>query len=152
MFLTGGYGAGSAMIKVERQPNGCTVTELWKAGNFGSTLSQPVIHEGHIYLNKGFKNAVHGMCCVTLDGQLKWETGQSPNFDMGPVFLADALLLAINGSGGDLVIIEPDPEGYKELARARVLGGNRVWAPIALADGKLLIRDQSKLVCVRMTE
>lgn len=152
VLLTGGYSAGSAMFKVEAQENGFKVTELWKSKAFGSTLSQAVVYDGHIYLNKGFKNAVHGMACVTLDGTLKWETGQSPSFDMGAVFLADGLIFAVNGAGGDLVMIGPDPNGYKELARAHVLSGQKVWAPMAFSNGKLLVRDHSKLVCLELKE
>ena len=50
---------------------------------------------------------------------------------------------------------------FKPLASAEVLEivavaepkyGNQNWAPIALADGKLLIRDQSQIVCVKVAE
>ena len=30
--------------------------------------------------------------------------------------------------------------------------GNQNWAPIAIADGKLLIRDQSRLMCVKVAK
>lgn len=152
VLLTGGYGAGSAMFKVEAQENGFKVDELWKTKAFGSTISQAVIHDGHIYLNKGYKQSVHGMACATLDGTPKWETGRSPGFDMGPVFLADGLIFAINGNGGDLVMVAPDPNGYKELGRASVLSGQKVWAPMAFSNGKLIVRDHSKLVCVELKE
>ena len=148
VLLTGGYGAGSAMFRVAAQENGFKVTELWASKAFGSTISQAVIHDGHIYLNKGFKSSAFGMTCATLDGQVKWETGQNPAFDMGPILLADGLIFVMHGATGELVIIEPDPSGYTELARARLLAGNMIWAPIAHKDGKLVLRDQQKLVCV----
>ncbi len=150
VLLTGGYDAGSAMFKVEAQENGFKVTELWKNKAFGSTISQALIHDGHIYLNKGYKDSVHGLACATLGGELKWETKQDPSFDMGSVFLADELIFAIDGAGGDLAIIEPNPKGYKELARARILGGKKIWAPMALSNGKLIVRDHSKLVCLEL--
>jgi len=30
--------------------------------------------------------------------------------------------------------------------------GTQNWAPIALADGRLLIRDQSRLMCLKVTK
>jgi hypothetical protein len=30
--------------------------------------------------------------------------------------------------------------------------GTQNWAPLALADGKLLIRDQSRLMCVKVAK
>ena len=38
--------------------------------------------------------------------------------------------------------------GYKELASAPVLSGHDVWGPLALSDGKLVIRDLTKMVCL----
>jgi outer membrane protein assembly factor BamB len=61
----------------------------------------------------------------------------------------------------------PDPAGFKSLDSADLLkpGGvnnsNRMTsfggptqnrAPLALADGKLLIRDQQKMMCVKVAE
>jgi outer membrane protein assembly factor BamB len=68
-----------------------------------------------------------------------------------------------------LYLIEPSPSGFKPLASAEVLktavntdnnqtaapkpgGGTQNWAAIALADGKLLIRDQSRLICVKVSK
>jgi hypothetical protein len=31
-------------------------------------------------------------------------------------------------------------------------GPTQNWAPIALADGRLLIRDQSRLICVKVAQ
>jgi outer membrane protein assembly factor BamB len=33
-----------------------------------------------------------------------------------------------------------------------MLGTGQNWAPIALVDGKLLIRDQQRMLCVRVAE
>ena len=82
------------------------------------------------------------------------------------MILADGLILATDGSRS-LYLIQPDPAGFKPLASAELLGeggtsaegiARRVggttqnWAPIALSDGKLLIRDQSRMMCVKVVE
>ena len=47
-----------------------------------------------------------------------------------------------------LRLIEANTAGYKELAKAQVLSGEDVWGPMALSDGKLIVRDLGKMVCL----
>jgi len=48
-----------------------------------------------------------------------------------------------------LRIIEPSPEGYKELAIAKgVLEGREIWGPLALSNGRLVVRDQRQMKCL----
>jgi hypothetical protein len=51
-----------------------------------------------------------------------------------------------------LYLIQPDPSGFKPLASAEMLETGQNWAPIALVDGKLLIRDQKRMLCVKVAE
>lgn len=91
--------------------------------------------------------------CLTLDGKIKWQTGTSngkqPNFNWGGMLLADGMIYIVDGKRGDLRLVEPNPAGYKELAAVKaILGGKEIWAPLALSNGKLLIRDQTQLKCL----
>jgi outer membrane protein assembly factor BamB len=85
-----------------------------------------------------------GLVCMTMDGQVKWKTGEEPPFVRGGSVLADGLLLATDGNTM-LYLIEPDPSGFKPLASAVMLEPGTNWAPLALVDGKLFIRDQKLL-------
>ena len=49
-----------------------------------------------------------------------------------------------------LYLIEPDPSGFKPLASVELLEPGENWAPLALADGKLLIRDQKQMKCLQV--
>jgi len=51
-----------------------------------------------------------------------------------------------------LYLIEPDPSGFKPLASAVLLEQGQNWAPLALVDGKLLIRDQKNLKCLQVAQ
>ena len=48
------------------------------------------------------------------------------------------------------ILIEPSPDRYRELARVRLFPDvtGEPWAPLALSNGKLLIRDGKQMVCV----
>jgi hypothetical protein len=67
------------------------------------------------------------------------------------MILADGLLLSTDGST-KLYLIEPDPSAFKPLASAVLLETGQNWAPLALIDGKLLIRDQGQLMCVKIAQ
>ena len=148
LFITGGYEAGSAMIKVEKGGDSYTVTELYKTDDFGTHCHPPVLYEGHLYAHCTTNTRRDGMVCMDIDGKVKWKTGRSPVFDKGGFLLADGLIFSVDGRQGILYLVEPGPAGYKELAKARLLDTNECWGPLALVDDKLLIRDQKQMRCV----
>jgi outer membrane protein assembly factor BamB len=152
VLITGGYEAGAAMIKVEKKADGSYgVAELYKTVEFGAHTKPPILHNGHFYVQYSTNERKDGMVCMSVDGQIKWKTGRSPLFDKGSSILADGLLLSTDGRRR-LYLIEPDSSGFKPLETVELLEGNQNWAPLALADGKLLIRDQNQLKCVKIAE
>jgi outer membrane protein assembly factor BamB len=161
MLISGGYQAGAAMIKVEKKADGSySVKELFKNPDFGSHTQSPVLYSGYFYAQYTTNERKDGLVCMSMDGKVKWKTGRSPLFDKGGMILADGLLLCTDGSN-KLYLIQPDPSAFKPVASADLLvaasgtdkkSGTQNWAPLALADGKLLIRDQSRLMCVRVAK
>jgi outer membrane protein assembly factor BamB len=167
LLLVGGYELGNVMIKVEKKAdNSYTVTELFRHNEFGDQTKPPVLCNGYFYAQFGTNNNRDGLVCMDMEGKIMWKTKKAPDFNKGSMILADGLILATDGAN-KLYLIEPDPAGFKSLASADLLkpGGvntsNRMtnfggptqnWAPLALADGKLLIRDQSRMMCVKVAE
>ena len=148
IFLTGGYNAGSAMIRVRRGEGKFTAEQVFKEKKLGSQRHNPLLHQGHLYLNCNTNSRRDGLVCMDLDGNVKWRTSRSPNFERGNLILADGVILIMDGRSGVLRMVQPDPKGYKELAQAKVLAGRSIWAPMALSDGKLLLRDQRRMKCL----
>ena len=64
--------------------------------------------------------------------------------------LADGVFLAMEGTTGVLRMFEASTSGYQELASAEVLSGPDVWGPPALSDGKLVVRDMTRMVCLQI--
>jgi outer membrane protein assembly factor BamB len=160
ILITGGYEAGAAMIKVEKKTDGTySVTELYKNKDFGSHTQSPVLYNGNFYAQYSTNERKDGLVCMSIDGQVKWKTGRAPLFDKGGMILADGLLISTDGAS-KLYLIEPDPSAFKPIATAELLkadaGDQRFptqnWAPLALSNGKLLIRDQSRLMCVKVAK
>jgi len=150
VLILGGYNAGAAMIKVDRKSDGSySVTELYKNADFGDHTKPPVLVNGYFYAQYSTNERRDGLVCMSIDGRVMWKTERAPAFDKGSMIVADGLILATDGSRS-LYLIQPDPSGFKALASAGLLGAGQNWAPIALSDGKLLIRDQAHLICVRV--
>ncbi len=145
IFLTSGYGAGCAMIKVTKTGEKFKVKELFYDKRSGSKVPPAILHGGHLYSNTEIGD---GLQCMSLDGKVKWKTGGRPGFSLGSLIIADGLIYILGGSTGTLHLIEATPTGHKELAKATLLSGKNIWAPMALSDGKLVIRDQKQMKCV----
>ncbi|MEI8122484.1 MAG: PQQ-binding-like beta-propeller repeat protein [bacterium] len=159
VFLTGAYDAGSWMLKIEKSGSKFTVAEVFKTLECGSIMQQPILYNGHLYVISNGQERREGLMCLSIDGKVLWHTTNSkfvskaaaglPNFDAGNLLLADGLLFILDGKTGDLRLVGPNPQGYKELAvLPAVLSGKQIWAPMALADGRLIIRDQTQMKCL----
>jgi outer membrane protein assembly factor BamB len=145
ILITGGYEAGSAMIQVK----GASVKELFKL-EFGSQIQQPIRIGDHFFFDNNENSRRDGLACMTLDGKVTWQTKDlenGPKFDRGNLMMADGMIYAIDAAG-NLKMIKPDPKKYTEVASAALLDGKEIWAPIALSGGKMVIRDQTKMLCV----
>ena len=153
ILITGAYNAGAVMIKIEKKTDDSYgVTELYKTIEFGAHTQPPILHDGYFYVQYTTNERSDGLVCMSIDGKIMWKTSRSPAFSKGGMILADGLILATDGST-KLYLIEPDPSAFKLLATAELLGdGNQNWAAMAIADGKLLIRDQSRLKCVKVSQ
>ena len=161
ILIVGAYEAGSAMIKVEKENDELyKVSELYKNLEFGAHTKPPIKVGNYFYAQYSTNERRDGLVCMNMDGEIMWKTKRDPSFDKGSMILADGLILATDGSN-TLYLIEPDPTGFKPLATAELLTassggdarfGTQNWAPIALADGKLLIRDQSQMKCLKVAQ
>jgi outer membrane protein assembly factor BamB len=167
VLVVGGYELGAVMIKVEKQADGSYgTTELFRTEEFGDQTKPPLLIDGYFYAQFGTNNRRDGLTCMNMDGEIMWKTKRDPDFNKGSMIYADGLILATDGSK-KLYLIEPDPAGFKPIASAELLGEPKTqaegisariggstqnWAPIALADGKLLIRDQNQLKCVKVAQ
>lgn len=86
-----------------------------------------------------------------MKGENVWKDIDSiPRFDMGGYILLGNLILNQDGANGDIYLIKPSPDGYKQLGKASFFDSKKsqAWAPLAFAEGKLLIRDTEKMVCL----
>lgn len=167
IMIAGGYRAGSALIRVDKiGEDNHAVTELFKTEEFGAHTLPPFLFDGYYYVQYGTNERRDGLVCMNMEGNVMWKTGQNPKFNKGSIIVADGLMLVTDGFDA-VYLVEPDPSAFKPLAKAELLkeggvdasnnmtnfgGPTQNWAPTALSDGKLLIRDQARMMCVKIAE
>jgi len=164
VLVVGGYELGAVMFEVYKLADGTYSTrEIFRTDEFGDQTKPPLLIDGHFYAQYRTNRRRDGLVCMNMDGEVMWKTMRSPNFDRGSMIYADGLIIATDGAAS-LYLVEPDPSGFKSIASAELLGtamsdermGGRFptqnWAPLALSDGRLLIRDQTKMLCVRVAD
>jgi outer membrane protein assembly factor BamB len=147
IFFSGGYNAGSLMVQVEKEAGRFVAKPLFKleAEVFGATQHTPIFHNGHIFGVRADGKFV----CLNLEGKPVWTSDPGQQFGLGSFIMADGLFLAMNDSGL-LRLIEASPERYVLLAQAQVLKGRESWGPLALAGGRLIARDLTRMVCLEV--
>ena len=155
IFVSGGYGAGSVMIKVTAKGNQFEVDELFRLKEQGSQIQPVLLFNDYLYANFNTNENLRGdnqdgLVCLDLDGKIKWQTLTSPNFERGNLIIAGGLLLILDGKIGELAMIDPNPNAYKELARTKVFDDEKgtMWGPMAFSEGKLILRSQTEMKCL----
>lgn len=148
IFFTGGYNAGSLMLQLQENDGKLVPKTLFKlpASVFGATQHTPVFKDGHLY---GIR-ADGRFVCLGLDGKVVWASGPAETYGLGAFLMAGDLSLAMNDNG-KLSLIETSPTRFNLLAEAQVLQGRESWAPLALAGGRLVLRDLTKVVCLDLS-
>lgn len=134
--------AGAAVVQLaSASGNSFSASRAWsKVNQFMNHWATPVHYNGHVYGMFG-----HGFLtfkCVELaTGVEKWSTD---GFGYGSVLVADGRILAASEDGW-LVVVDPNPNAYTELARHRALQG-KTWNAPAISGGRIYFRSTTEAV------
>jgi len=147
IFLSGGYNAGSLMLQLKEDGGRLLVQTAFKLEPeiFGATQHTPILYDWHLYGVRADGKFV----CLSLDGKVLWTSEGHQTFGLGSFLIGGGLIFALNDSG-KLSLIEASPSKFNELAQAPVLNGRESWGPMALAGGRLLARDLTRMVCLEV--
>jgi outer membrane protein assembly factor BamB len=143
IFISTGYEEGCALFEF----SGADLETVYDNREMSNHMANCVIWNGHLY---GFDGNSHSSrnvkfaCMDFASGELYWaERG----YGCGTVTMAGETLVVLSDDG-ELVLIEPDPSGLKEIARARVVEPT-CWTVPVVAHGLAYCRnDLGQTVCV----
>lgn len=146
LFFCGGYNAGALILSVRKEGDGFVASTVKKlsAKEFGSTQQTPILWQDHLY---GIRERDKQLVCMDLEGNEVWASGAAHQFGIGPYLLADGLLYVLDDDGW-LTLAEASPEKYTQLAKTRAVEGHDAWAPMAMVEGRLILRDLTQMVCL----
>jgi outer membrane protein assembly factor BamB len=142
ILLTASYGIGAVRLKMTESG----VTDAWRlVDGLSSQYTTPIVRDGVIYAIDGRQDA--GRAHLRA---LDWETGKvlwtEENFGYATLLWAGGKLLVLT-TEGELVLVGPGRDRYREMARHQILTTTTRALP-ALSQGHLFVRDESVLKCV----
>jgi len=134
IFISAQYGPGAGVLRLE----GSTLTPLWTSDEALSNHYATSVHrDGILYGFHGRQEFGQSFRAVELrTGKVRWSEDR---FGAGTVILAGDRLLILR-ENGELVLAAASPDGFKPIARSKILTGT-VRAYLALSDGFLFARN-----------
>lgn len=152
IFLSAGYGQydnGCMMLRLT-ETDGKIIAQkeyIYPTDVFGSMQQTPIVYDDHIFGVRMDKQLV----CLDLAGQVVWTSTSANKFGNGAYMIANGLIYVLNDTGV-LTLVEPTSTGYVELDKAEVLSGHESWGPMAIASGRLIIRNLNRMICLDVAE
>ncbi len=145
VFLTGGYNAGSMMLKIDAEGGAFAARTLFALDPkvFASIQQTPILYRERLFAVKYDGR----LACADLDGNVLWTSGGAAAFGLGPYALAQGLLYVVNDKGR-LTLVDADANEYRPLGEFDALAGHDAWGPLAIAGGRLIMRDFTRMVCL----
>lgn len=148
VFITSGYSTGGELLKVSK----AGVKVLWRNRSIASHHSDPIIIDDHIYGYSGYSTQNQGTfkCLDLKTGKEKWATKE---MGWGTFVWVESHLLCMDIKG-NLFLMKPNPERFiKVAAMKKALGkvDGAVWTVPVLANGRLYLRFNQKLVCYEIS-
>jgi outer membrane protein assembly factor BamB len=153
LLLAGSIGSGSVGLRLEAKDDKPAAAEAWKNPALTCYFSTPVaVGKEHVYLVTGTPPPALAVtatlrCVEAKSGKELWQKAKVGKYHASLTRTGDDKLLMLD-DGGNLILLDPDPKEYHELARSKVCG--ETWAHPALSGGRLYVRDADKLLCLEL--
>jgi outer membrane protein assembly factor BamB len=141
VFISTSYDTGSLLL----EPTKDGLKEVWKSDEaLTNHYNTSVHHRGQLFGIHGRQEHGAELRCIDLaTGKVRWS---KERFGCASLIRVGEQVLALTEKG-ELVLFDASADGYREAARAKILGDTCRAHP-ALANGRLYSRDTKKLVCV----
>lgn len=137
IFVSTDYGTGCALLSI--QPSG-SVEEVYFSRDMRNHYNTSMLVDGYLY---GFSSSI--LTAMQFHtGEVAW---RDRSVGKGQVIFADGMLY-LQGEGGNIALVNPDPAAYREVSRFSLdIGDLPLWTVPVISGGKLYVRDQDTLYC-----
>jgi outer membrane protein assembly factor BamB len=136
VFLSTDYGTGGALLKLGARG----ASEVYFTREMMNHYSTSVLVGDVLY---GFSNSILTAMRFRT-GQVLW---RHRSVGKGSLVFADKFLYVLSEEGV-VGLVEARPDQYREVSRFEIPSGQfPTWAPPTVADGRLYVREQDRLMC-----
>jgi outer membrane protein assembly factor BamB len=139
-------GTGGGAVRVKPANGGVSFEELYFESKLPTAIGGAVAVGGHLYGT----TAQVLMCVERATGKVLWEERA---IGAASLCYADGRLY-LHGENGEVALVEPSPDGYREKGRftppdrpKRSSPMEKSWAYPVVANGRLYLRDHGVLWC-----
>ena len=154
IFVTAGYGAGGALLQLSGGGNSFSVSiaQIYKPKDgIASEQQTPIFYKNYLFSvqPKDAGESRNQFVCCSPDNCTKilWTSSKTDRYGLGPYILADEKFFILNDDG-TLTIAKASVSGFIFSDKAKIIDGVDAWAPLAISDGRLLMRDSKQMVCI----
>jgi outer membrane protein assembly factor BamB len=155
VYCSAAYGIGAGAVKVTNSAVKVSATQAWRTpGASMNHWATPVHRNGYLYGIYGQEGSTTSLRCVELaSGIEQWRQDGSGS---GSVLSVSGLILMMT-EDGYLVLVNPNPTAYVEVARYRALDGSsnsipglpvKCWNVPAISNGRIYARSTTEAVCL----
>ena len=139
VLVSSGYGVGSGLFRIEKDAAGALkAVALWETRALKSKFSCMIAVGEQVY---GLDDGV--LACIDIsDGRRRWKTARIGH---GQLLLAGDVLL-VTAESGEVLLVEPNPDSFRELGRFQAVEG-KLWACPAFPAPYLLVRSDLEAAC-----
>jgi outer membrane protein assembly factor BamB len=151
VYVSSAYLKGCNLIKITA--NGATfkAEEVYANTNMVNHHGGVVLVGDHLYgYTGGNERGPHEWVCQEFaTGKIAWH--EDKKLDRGSITCADGRLYLYGESEGKVVLLEPDPEEWKEVGHFNLPEKSKFhrnyWTHPVVANGRLYIRDEDLIFC-----
>jgi len=139
VFISSGYGQGSALLKIGGESQQPSIA--WQNRLLKCKFNDPVVRDGFVYgLDEGI------LVCLELEtGKRKWKRGR---YGYGQLLLVGDLIV-VQAEKGHVALVEATPEKFRELGKFTALT-SKTWNHPVLAGNRLLVRNAGEMACFEL--
>jgi outer membrane protein assembly factor BamB len=122
VFVSGGYGLGSVLLKINVNGTKATVEPVWRSKDLDNRHGGVILREGYVYGAAHFNTNAKWVC-------LDWKTGQpmwaERGVGEGSLTWADGMLYTLN-EHRKLGLVRPAPTGLELIGQFQIPAGGTV--------------------------
>jgi outer membrane protein assembly factor BamB len=156
LFLTAGYGAGSAMLSIKKQGDKfeAVIDKEWKPTKGPASEQQtPLLIGRTLFIIQPKDAGALRSQLVAADvdklPEIKASSGRQARFGLGPYLYADNAFW-IADDEGVLHVYAYENNKFVYRTHYKVLPGVDSWGPIAYTNGIMILRDSKSMVCLEL--